>query len=72
MVYHGTFSDFNEFKKEFQSEHVHYEQGFFFTENKEQAKLYGDRVIPVYLKAETDFRDARKNRKTKGPSSYKR
>ena len=62
IVYHGTSAEFNEFKKEYAKD-GQYKKGFFFTADKPVARMYGDITMPVYLKAETDYRDAKKTGK---------
>ena len=62
VVYHGTSVEFNEFKKEYAKD-GQYKKGFFFTADKPVARMYGDIIMPVYLKAETDYRDAKKTGK---------
>lgn len=62
IVYHGTNADFDTFKKEYAKD-GQYRKGFFFTSDKSAARMFGDIIMPVYLKAETDYRDAKKTGK---------
>ncbi len=64
VVYHGSFNKFSEFDKNKISQYSQYGgNGFFFAEDYETAKMYGDNVYPVYLKATTDYKSASKNGK---------
>jgi len=63
VVYHGTNADFNEFKVEFQRAGVQYRPGFFFAEDEATARLYGEKVMPVYLRAETGIVEKRRTGK---------
>lgn len=60
VVYHGSFNKFDIFDKSKQSPYSQYGGGFFFADDYNTAKMYGDNIYPVYLKAETDLRDAKK------------
>lgn len=53
VVYHGSESEFEEFAKQDTAE------GYFFTDDKEAAEGYGEKIYPVYLKMENpvDLRD---------------
>lgn len=65
VVYHGSFNEFDTFDKSKQSPYSQYGGGFFFADDYDTAKMYGDNVYPVYLKAETNLRDAKNLGKTK-------
>jgi hypothetical protein len=60
VVYHGTNNDFTTFDKEKQT-NMQYGKGFYFTKNKEQAKLYGDKIVEAYLNGTTNYKDAKRN-----------
>lgn len=62
VVYHGTNAEFDVFKKEY-AKSGQYIEGFFFTADKLAARMFGDIIMPVYLKAETDYRDSKKTGK---------
>ena len=40
-----------------------YGEGIYLTSDPKRARLYGDKVIPLYVKATTDFREAKKTGK---------
>ena len=54
VMYHGTKNRFSEFSKERQTKGW-YSKGFYFSENKEDAKSYGEIVIPVFLSIKKPF-----------------
>ena len=62
VVYHGTNADFDTFDIE-KAQDKQYKKGFFFTADKAAARMYGDIIMPVYLKAETDFYESKKTGK---------
>ena len=51
-VYHGTDDEFTVFASQ-QSLHSHSPDGFFFTEDLEEAKEYGSNIVQAYLKLES-------------------
>lgn len=55
VVYHGTYADFNTFNKEKVSNYSAYSKNFYFTENKQRATDYGNKILSVYLKADNLF-----------------
>ena len=69
-LYHGSFADFDEFDfvkgKQFKPGGADaYGEGFYFTPNIEQAKLYGDIIYEVEIKYSTDRRTAKKTGRQK-------
>lgn len=66
-LYHGSFSDFNEFdysKKQKQGSDQ-YGEGFYFTADKEQARLFGNIIYEVEVKYSTDSRTAKRTGREK-------
>lgn len=59
VVYHGTNSDFSEFKdKELaknSGNYGHMGYGFYFSDDPKEAKTYGNSIMPVHLKVEKPF-----------------
>lgn len=66
VVYHGTSAKFDTFDIK-KAHDKQYKKGFFFTADKAAARMYGNIIMPVYLKAETDFY---KSKKTGKPIDY--
>lgn len=67
VVYHGTNKDFEEFKKDKQNQYSQYGGGFFFTEEKEIAIGYGDRIQSVFLNARNGMNEKRLAKKNGEP-----
>lgn len=63
VLYHGTNAAFDEFKKEYQSYRVQYPEGFFFTDDKSMAQLYGDNIMPVFLNAKYGLNEKRTSKR---------
>ncbi len=63
VVYHGTSKEFNMFDIK-KARDGQYKKGFFFTADKAAARMYGNIIMPVYLKAETDFYESKKTGKS--------
>jgi len=63
VVYHGTFTEFEEFKKDKQNPASQYAGGFFFTEEKEISTGYGDIVQSVFLNARVGMKEKRQAKK---------
>ena len=59
VFYHGTDAEWTAYDL---SKNVNqkYGEGIYLTPDPNRARLYGDRVIPLYVKATTDFREAKK------------
>ena len=62
VVYHGTESDFSQFKKEYQRAGQYGGEGFFFSESPAAAEVFGGTVMPVYLSAKIGVLEKRKAR----------
>ena len=62
MFYHGTNAAWTQYDL---SKNVNqmYGEGIYLTADPKRARLYGDRVMPLYVKATTDFREAKKTGK---------
>ena len=61
-LYHGSFSDFDTFDRSKNSKRSNdaYGEGYYFTADPKQARLYGDIVYEVEVKYSTDRRTAKK------------
>lgn len=61
-LYHGSFADFNEFDRSKNSKRSNdaYGEGYYFTSDPKQARLYGDIIYEVDVKYSTDRRTAKK------------
>lgn len=59
VMYHGTNNDFTTFSAEKMRPGA-YGDGFYFATTPERARLYGDRIITVFLNAKADNRDAKR------------
>ncbi|MBO5941495.1 MAG: hypothetical protein J6R18_09910, partial [Kiritimatiellae bacterium] len=59
VVYHGTNNNFTVFSAEKMRPGA-YGDGFYFATTPERARLYGDRIISVFLNAKADNRDAKR------------
>jgi len=55
VVYHGTYAEFNNFNKNMVSNYSAYSKNFYFTENKQRATDYGNKILSVYLKSDNLF-----------------
>lgn len=55
VVYHGTYADFDAFNKNMVSNYSAYSKNFYFTENKQRATDYGNKILSVYLKSDNLF-----------------
>jgi len=64
VVYHGTFKDFENFDISL-SNPSQYTQGIFFTERKDVAQLFGNKIKECYIKAEIGMKEYRKNKSLK-------
>lgn len=62
VVYHGTNADFSAFEKEYQRAGQYGGEGFFFTPSPEAAGLFGDTIMPVFLRANTGLLEKRRAR----------
>jgi hypothetical protein len=58
VVYHGTFKDFDQFDLS-KANSCQYENGIFFTERKDVALLFGDKIKACYIKAEIGIKEKR-------------
>lgn len=55
VVYHGTNAEFDAFNKNMVSNYSAYSKNFYFTENKQRATDYGNKILSVYLKSDNLF-----------------
>lgn len=55
VVYHGTYAEFDTFNKNMVSNYSAYSKNFYFTENKQRATDYGNKILSVYLKSDNLF-----------------
>ena len=62
VVYHGTNANFDKFDESKQNPGQYGGKGFFFSENKDVTKNFGEKVLSTYLKAETGLLEKRKAR----------
>jgi hypothetical protein len=60
VVYHGTFKDFDQFDLS-KANPSQYENGIFFTERKDVALLFGDKIKSCYIKAEVGIKEKRQS-----------
>jgi hypothetical protein len=59
VMYHGTNNDFTTFSAEKMRPGA-YGDGFYFATTSERARLYGDRIISVFLNAKANNREAKR------------
>ena len=67
IVYHGSYSEFDEFDHNAiggKNQVNQYGEGFYFADTPEQARLYGDHVYAVELSYSTDRRTAKRTGRT--------
>ena len=57
VFYHGTNAAWTQYDL---SKNVNQIEGIYLTADPKRARLYGDRVMPLHVKATTDFREAKK------------
>ncbi len=62
VVYHGTDKQFTEFDPQKQSASQYGAKGFFFTERKDIAQLFGDKLMSVFLNARNGIIEKRQAR----------
>lgn len=57
VMYHGTNAEFSAFDSSWagRTDDGYYGQGFYFTPDRDEAKEYGARVMPVYLSLQNPF-----------------
>lgn len=66
-LYHGPFADFDEFDKSKSNKRGsdQYGEGYYFTADPNQARMFGNIIYTVEVKYSTDFRTAKKTGREK-------
>jgi len=68
-AYHGTFENWTAYDLT-KNKNQWWGNGIYLAPTIERAKLYGDNVLELYVKAEVDFREAKQTGKTKDHIQY--
>ncbi len=70
VFYHGTFENWTVYDLT-KNANQQFGEGIYLTESKERARLYGDNIMPLYVRAMYDYRSAKANGTTKDYSITK-